>query len=389
MKKDNVSLFTIARYHFHNLLVKGTFARVIAFATVTVALCLILGFILSLVPGPDGSLLTSLWKTTLCALDGGTIAGMEANTGQKVVLFIITLFGIVFSSVLVGIITTGIEERLEDIAHEGSKVLESRPHVLVLGCASMTAEILRSLAQNYEHGRHVEPIVVLEEEHDIVEVRKELDFELEEFSKTKTIYRQGCPYSKHDLGLCSIEHSRAILVTAESDDEAVKTVLVCASLLKELKREVPLFVVCEQLDVFAPLQKELGELIYLISPDRMLASAVEMMQGGHPSTQISVAGQTVEVSDRTSRLLIAANDCVEREVSDDLVIRTLLELHPLCKRRRAKGNPLEIDCMLYYEKNVEPAKRAGVTEAVLVGHLLADKISSLIEHAQAATFGKV
>ena len=189
MEVQRVSIFSRIRYHFHNLLVRGTAARIIAFTIVTVALCLILGLIFSLVPSEDGDLLTSLWNTTLCALDGGTIAGMEANTGQKAVLFIITLFGIVFSSVLVGIVTNGIEERLDAIAHEGSKVLERRQHVLVLGCVSVTPEILRSLAQNYEHGRHVEPIVVLEEERDIVEVGKELDFELGEFSKTKTIYR--------------------------------------------------------------------------------------------------------------------------------------------------------------------------------------------------------
>jgi hypothetical protein len=92
---------------------------------------------------------------------------------------------------LVGIITTGIEERLEDFAHEGSKVLERRPHVLVLGYPAMTSEILRSLARHNEQGRHVEPIVVLEEERDIVDVGKELDFDLGGFSKTKTIYRQG------------------------------------------------------------------------------------------------------------------------------------------------------------------------------------------------------
>ena len=381
MKEERVSVFSRARYHFHNLLVRGTAARVIAFTIVTVTLCLILGFILSLVPSPDGDLLTSLWNATLCALDGGTIAGMEANTGQKAVLFIITLFGIVFSSVLVGIVTTGIEESLDDIAHEGSKVLEHRPHVLVLGCVPVTGEILQSLAQNNEHGRHVEPIVVLEEKRDIVEVGKELDFKLESFSKTKTIYRQGCPYSKDDLGLCSIENARAILVTVHSDDEAVKTVLVCTELLEKLRREIPLFVICENEDAFALLQREVGELVYLINPDRMLARAVETMRDEHPSTQSIVAGDKVEVSDQTSRLLIAANDSVEREESDNLVIRTLLELHPLCEKRRAEGNPLEIVCMLYFEKNVEPAKRAGVDEAVLVGRLLADKVGGLVERA--------
>ena len=379
--KERVSIFDRARYHFHNLLVKGTLARVIAFTIVTVSICLILGFILSLVPSTDGSLLSSIWNATLCALDGGTIAGMEANNGQKAVLFVITIFGIVFSSVLVGIVTTGIEERLEAIAHEGSKVLERRPHVLVLGCAPLTAEILRSLAQKNENGQHVEPIVVLEDNRDIVEVSEELDFKLGELSKTRTIYRQGCPYSEDDLALCSIENARAILVTAQSDDEAIKTVLVCTSLLQKLERKTPLFVVCENEDSFALLQKEDSERIYLISPDRMLEIAVETIQRDYPSTQIAIAGDKVEVSDQTRLLLIKNNDRVERKASDDLVVHSLLELHPLCEKRREESNPLETFCMLYYEKNVEPAKRAGVDMTVLVGRLLADEISELVEQA--------
>ena len=381
MKEKQASIIDRASYHFHNLLVRGTFARIIAFTIVTVAICLILALILSLVPSPDGDLLTSLWNTTLCALDGGTIAGTEANSGQKAVLFITTLFGIVFTSVLVGIITTGIEERLEDIAHEGSKVLERRQHVLVLGHVPVTTEILRSLAQNNERGRHVEPIVVLEEERDIIEVGKELDFELGAFSKTKKIYRQGCPYSKDDLGLCSIENARAILVTARSDDEAIKTVLVCIDMLQKLGRKVPLFVACKQESAFAFLQGETSEPVHLINPERMLARAVETMSNERPSTQTAVAGDEIEVPDQTSRLLIAANDRVEHEESDNLTIHTLLDLQPLCEKRRTEGSPLEIVCMLYFEKNVEPAKHAGADEAVLVGRLLADKISGLIDHA--------
>lgn len=381
MKEERVSIFSRATYHFHNLLVRGTIARIIAFTIVTVTVCLILGFILSLVPSADGSLLTSLWNATLCVLDGGTIAGIEANTGQKAVLFIITIFGIVFTSVLVGIVTTGIEEHLESIAHEGSKVLERRPHMLVLGTTPVTVEILRSLAQNNERSRRVEPIVILEEQRDIVEVGKYFDFKLGAFSKTRVIYRQGCPYSIDDLGLCSIEHAHTILVTAQNDDEAVKTVLVCAALLQKIGHEIPLFVVCENEDAFAPLQKEIGEMIHLISPDLMFASAVETMQAEHPSMQIAIAGNEVEVSDQASRLLIAANDDVECEESDDLAIHSMLELRPLHEKRRAEGNPLEIVCLLYFEKNVEPAKRAGVDEAILIGRLLVDRISSLIEHA--------
>ena len=377
----DVSIIERARYHFHNALVKGTFARIGALTVVAVLLCFFLGFILWLIPGPEGDMLTSVWNATLCALDGGTIAGMEGNTGQKAVLFIVTIVGIVFSSVLVGIVTTGIEERLEDMAHAGNKVLERRPHVLVLGSAPVTVEVLRSLAERNEAGKDVEPVVVLEGDRDIVDVSKELDFELKEFTKTNAIYRQGCPYSEDDLRLCSIENARAVLVTLPSDQEAIKTVLVCTTLLKSLGHETPVFVICEDEGSFGLLQKEIGERIHLVTSDRTLANAVEEIRNEQPATQVAVAGDDVEVLEQTSRLLIAANDDVEPEVSDDLAIRTLLKLHSLCARRSAEGKPLEIVCMLHLEKNVDPAKVAGASETTLVGRLLADRISGLIEQA--------
>lgn len=380
-KGKKASIISIGLYHFHNLLVKGTFARIVAFSIVALVICLVLGLVLSFVPGSDGSMLTSIWNTTLCMLDGGTIAGMEAGSEQTGALFVVTLFGIVFTSVLVGIITTGIEERLEEIAHEGSKVLERRSHVLVLGCAPVTAEILRSLAQNNESGKHVEPVVVLEENRDIVELSKELDHELRAYHKTKTIYRQGCPYDESDLSLCSIENARAILITAQSDNDAVKSVLVCITMMEKIGHEIPVFVVCQNEDDFSLLRREAGGLLYLFCPDRVLDRAVEGMQEKCPALLTCVAGDAVEVSDDISRLLITDNDRVGHHESDDLVIRTLIGLHPLCEQRRAEGNPLEIACMLYFDKNVEPAKCLGVDETVLVGRLLADRIGIHIERA--------
>ncbi len=382
MKGWLTSILQRARYHMHNLLVRGTAARIIAFTIITMVICLILALILSLVADPEEGLLTSIWNAMLCVLDGGTIAGIEANDGQRAVLFITTLFGIVFTSVLVGIITTGIEERLEKTAHEGSKVLEHRQHLLVLGHTQMTTEVLRKLAQSYGQSRHVKPIVVLEEERDIVEVGKEIESALRNFPKIRGIYRQGCPYSENDLDLCSIENARAIFVTEQRDDDAVKTILVCTSLLKNLGRKIPIFVVCENEDVFDLLPKDVSELIDIISPDTMLARSVEALQYAYPSTQTISAGDAVEFSDQTGCLLITANDHVEREESDNLVVRSLLELRSLCEKRRAEGNPLEIVCMLYFDKNVDSAVHAGADKTVLVGDLLAGQISNLIEHMQ-------
>ena len=363
------------------MIVRGTATRITALTVVMAVLVVILGFILSLVPSKDGDLLTSIWNTLLCSLDGGTIAGIESNDGQKVVLLITTLFGIIFSSVLVGVITTGIEANLDEYAHEGSKVLELRPHLLVLGCTPMTGEVLRSIAQKNERGHRLEPVVVLTGSRDVMEVGAELDAVLRDYHKTKTIYRQGCTYGEADLNLCSIESAHTILVTVPSDDEAVKTVLVCTALLKELELDTPVYVVCENKE---ELSRALGEddgLIRPINPENLLMGALKQMQEVHPATQTMVAGGAVNVSDQTNRLLIAANEDVSREESDNLVIRSLLELRPLCERRRAEGKPLEIGCMLFFERNVDPARRAGADETVLVGHLLAEGVSLLVSEA--------
>ena len=381
MKSEEPSLVSRTRYYFHNMIVKGTQARIVAFTIVTLATCVILGIILSLVPGTEGSLLTSIWNTILCALDGGTIAGMEANTGQKAILFTVTLVGIILTSVLVGIITTGIDEWLDDISHEGSKVLERQEHLLVLGYTSLTPEILHSLAQSNEKGSQTVPIVVLEGEREIVEVSKEIQSRLWGLKKTKTIFRQGYPYSEADLDLCSIEHAHSILVTTQSDEEALKTVLVCSGMLQKLGRPTPIFVICENREEFGLVQVESDVPIYLINPVRMLANVVDVMQREHPSTPTVLAGESIEVPDEATHLIITANHDVEREESDNLVLRTLLGLHSLRQKRREEGNPLTITCMLYFDRNVDPIKRAGADETILVGRLLTERVGRLVKLA--------
>ena len=65
-----------------------------------------------------------LLQTMLRILDPGTFSG-DAGWGLRLVTFIVTIFGITVAAVLIGLIATGIESKVEDLRRGRSPVVEA------------------------------------------------------------------------------------------------------------------------------------------------------------------------------------------------------------------------------------------------------------------------
>ena len=90
-------------------------------------------------------------------LDSGTMGGDEGWAFRSV-RFVATLCGIFLISILIGTISSGIDEKLEELKKGRSKVLESN-HTLILGWSEKVFSIIREIVEANENQK--KPCIVI------------------------------------------------------------------------------------------------------------------------------------------------------------------------------------------------------------------------------------
>ena len=120
------------QYHFDNLMSKGTIALIGLLFAVTMLIVCIAGLI-SLFLGVDGGIGVTIWLSLMHALDPGTITTDTLDNIPYVALQgIVTVCGILISSVLIGIISSGLERKLTNL-RKGTSVVIEDGHTVILG----------------------------------------------------------------------------------------------------------------------------------------------------------------------------------------------------------------------------------------------------------------
>jgi hypothetical protein len=110
---------------------KGTTALIGGLAIVSLLLIILAGFILSFggrLLAPEGSnppgFFEAVWLSLMRTLDAGTMGG-DVGWGFRFVMLLVTIGGILIVSTLIGVLTTGVESKLDELRKGRSKVLEN------------------------------------------------------------------------------------------------------------------------------------------------------------------------------------------------------------------------------------------------------------------------
>ena len=72
----------------------------------------------------------AFWRGLMRTLDAGTMGG-DAGWGFRLVMFIVTLGGVFIIATLIGVLTSGVESKLDELRKGRSMVLE-RHHTVIL-----------------------------------------------------------------------------------------------------------------------------------------------------------------------------------------------------------------------------------------------------------------
>ena len=145
------------RYRFDNFMARGTIALVGALFAVTFLLIVTATLIVVLARlHPEGSTAAmgfaeALWQVTMRTIDTGTVAG-DSGWSYRIVGFLITLSGIFLVSALIGIIASGLDNRIDELRRGRSQVIETG-HTVILGWSPQVFSIVAELALANRHLR--------------------------------------------------------------------------------------------------------------------------------------------------------------------------------------------------------------------------------------------
>ncbi|MBI1295557.1 potassium transporter TrkA [bacterium] len=217
------------RYATDNVFSKGTPALILWLGIVS--LVIILGaslFLQATGMAQDLSFPQLLWSNLMHTMDAGTVAGNSGSWAYLFTMFGVTLGGIFVLSLLIGILTTGIEGRLENLRKGRSRVVESG-HTVILGWSDQIIPILSELivANANQHN----PCIVILGPKDKIEMEDEIRSKLGGSGRTRIVCRNGDPIEMSDLALASPQTARSIIILAppgrdaDADAEVIKTLL--------------------------------------------------------------------------------------------------------------------------------------------------------------------
>lgn len=112
-------------YRFDCMMSKGPIAMSILLFVITAVIVAAIGIAAYFTVG-EGCIFAEIWNSLMYTLDAGNLAGVPTdNLPYLFLMFLATLCGLFLTSILIGIIATGVENRLSTLRKGTSVVQEA------------------------------------------------------------------------------------------------------------------------------------------------------------------------------------------------------------------------------------------------------------------------
>ncbi|MBS1493696.1 MAG: potassium transporter TrkA [Bacteroidetes bacterium] len=229
--KHQRTFSNVFRYKFDNLMSKGPGALIVALGILSFLIVILAAAIIALIGiHPEGqeesmSFIEAAWQSLMRAMDSGTMAG-DIGWDFRIITFLVTMGGIFIVSTLIGVLGTGINNKLEQLRKGKSPVMENN-HTLILGWSEKIFTIISELTIANENQK--KPSIVILANKDKVEMEDEIDLRIPDTKNTKIICRNGNPIDLNDLEIVNPHFARSIVVLSPEEDEpdiqVIKTLL--------------------------------------------------------------------------------------------------------------------------------------------------------------------
>ncbi len=201
-------------------LIRFLIAVSIVLAVVIAGLILLLGF------NEDSEPLAVFWDSIATILNAWMPSSGDGSPGYILLMAVCAIAGVLFTSVLIGIITSAIEEKIIELKRGNSQVLESG-HTVILGFYPGEYTLLRQLVLAAA-GR--DECVVVAEDMDREEMEQSIQENVDCPKSFRIVCRSVDITDPAALERCAVSSCRTVIVHPTDDTRTVKALLAVSAL---------------------------------------------------------------------------------------------------------------------------------------------------------------
>jgi len=230
-QKPKADLGQRLSYEFDKSMAAGPIALIGWLALISIFALVMTGLFLAVTRiAPTGeepmSFLEGFWVSLMRTLDSGTMGG-DIGWAFRLTMLLVTIFGMLVVAALIGVVSTGLDGKLEELRKGRSKVLEYN-HTIILNWSPSIFDIVSELC--IANASEKAPRIVIMANRDKVEMEQEIRSKVGNTGRTRIIIRSGDPTDLFDLGLVNPQTSKSIIVTSpegakDPDSQVIKSIL--------------------------------------------------------------------------------------------------------------------------------------------------------------------
>jgi Trk K+ transport system NAD-binding subunit len=211
------------QYLFDRTMARGTFSLICWLGLVAIFVILITALLVWIIGiGTQSYLVEQVWDFLLLMLEPDALTFGHGHWAFRLATLIIVFTSIFILSTLIGVITTGIDIKLQVLRKGRSKVLEKN-HTVILGWSTKIFTVISELIVANENQKN--PCIVILADRDKVQMEDEIG----ETCNTRVVCRRGSPMRMKDLDLVNLNDAKSIIILApqeiNSDVSVIKTLL--------------------------------------------------------------------------------------------------------------------------------------------------------------------
>ncbi|MBQ7534355.1 MAG: hypothetical protein IJT43_01910 [Stomatobaculum sp.] len=232
--RQSFSLKERFAYWFDNQMAKGSLALIHVLIAASVAFAIMMaGIIVMLGLHGDGDGTSVFWNSIATVINAWMPYSDEGSTGYLIMMSVIAIAGVLFTSVLIGIITSAIEEKIDDLKKGNSFVLE-KEHFVVLGFYPGEYTLIEQLIL----AAAGKPLcIVVAEDMDRGEMEEYIRDNVDIPKTTRIVCRTVDITNPVSIEKCSVETCRTVIISPTEDARTTKSILAVSALLQEKNAE--------------------------------------------------------------------------------------------------------------------------------------------------------